>query len=707
MKAEATPGLPFHRERLLLVGRLALLAPVPLALNDSLAPPELLLYLALACVPLLLAARGRVVRVPDWALNLLGVLLLVGFYADLRMGTRSLLKATIHLLLATTLTKLVSVVRERDFATLLLLVTFLFVASVATSFHSTVLVYVAAFALVAWPVLVRWALFRDLAEARSEWERDPQARELPGLRPVAASLAVTFALAAPFFVLLPRIRTPYVRGQSAGQEIWTGFTESVDPGVSGRLKQSDEVVLRVEPDGNVPAEAFALDLRFRALAFATYEDRTWKKPRGPSRILRPDGRGRIPLGAPGADSTGSMLVDLAPLGSRYLPLPSGALALSLTGSATRLPGGAWVERDRLENVLVAVEPQRGFAYEVQTGPASPRDLLPPGPEDPTLVPLGSDRVAAFVREVAGGADPLSQPVQVARRLEAHLAGTFGYSLEIPLSGEKPVEEFLFTRREGHCEAFATAMALALREVGIPSRFVTGFAGAEPALWGRTFIVRGRNAHAWVEAWCGPELGWVTFDPTPAIGRPGLGESDLFSRLRNLGESVELVYDRWVLSFGQADQEDLADRVRSAVQSASLVARRLGKALSGSPLFLGGLAAAAAGLLLFLASGRLRRLLRLPSLGDPATTPGLATYRRMQRTLRRRGASLTASAAPGETVAAAARFGPEASRLSREIVRAYVRESFGGAASGEGERDRLGRLLRELGRALSAPPGPGP
>ena len=58
------------------------------------------------------------------------------------------------------------------------------------------------------------------------------------------------------------------------------------------------------------------------------------------------------------------------------------------------------------------------------------------------------------------------------------------------------------------------MALLLREVGVPTRFVTGFLGGEIGAFGRYVLVRGQNVHAWVEAWCGPSKGWLTFDPTP-------------------------------------------------------------------------------------------------------------------------------------------------------------------------------------------------
>ena len=105
------------------------------------------------------------------------------------------------------------------------------------------------------------------------------------------------------------------------------------------------------------------------------------------------------------------------------------------------------------------------------------------------------------------------------------------------------------------------MALLLRTVGIPSRFVTGFLGGEIGAFGRYVLVRGNNVHAWVEAWCGPAKGWVTFDPTPSAGQPRLERVPLSARLRQVTDGIEFFYDRFVLSFGQSDQAEMLRRLR--------------------------------------------------------------------------------------------------------------------------------------------------
>jgi len=102
--------------------------------------------------------------------------------------------------------------------------------------------------------------------------------------------------------------------------------------------------------------------------------------------------------------------------------------------------------------------------------------------------------------------------------------THGYHYErvpsAPLPDE-PLAAFLLVRHTGHCELFATSLALMLRSQGIPSRVVNGFFGG---IWnpvGRYWLVRHADAHAWVEAWL-PRVGWVSLDPTPAPVTPDAG-----------------------------------------------------------------------------------------------------------------------------------------------------------------------------------------
>ena len=125
------------------------------------------------------------------------------------------------------------------------------------------------------------------------------------------------------------------------------------------------------------------------------------------------------------------------------------------------------------------------------------------------------REAALLTQVAGEVELVGRPpAEVLARLRAHFA-TFRYTRY--LSGNRPsrtaLEEFLLTTRAGHCEYFATATALLLREAGIPARYAVGYAVHE---WSRVegrWIVRARDAHAWVLAWI--DGMWVQVDTTPS------------------------------------------------------------------------------------------------------------------------------------------------------------------------------------------------
>jgi hypothetical protein len=226
--------------------------------------------------------------------------------------------------------------------------------------------------------------------------------------------------------------------------------------------------------------------------------------------------------------------------------------------------------------------------------------------------------------------------------------------------------------------------------------VTGFAGGERGPFGSYYLVRGLDAHAWVEAWCGPGHGWIAFDPTPAAGRPGVTKVSILRSAGQLFENLEFLYGRYVLGFAQADQASLAQTVREGFEAASETARRIVRAIRAlagrswrhPALLLLGLAAAVTAAFLFR---------RLPWAGSGFGTRGLppasAAYRKLQRVLRRQGADLTPASAPSETLASAEALG--AGRISREIVGAYVAESFGGRLTPEAEATRLDGLLRAL------------
>src|SRR2546427_456505 len=129
------------------------------------------------------------------------------------------------------------------------------------------------------------------------------------------------------------------------------------------------------------------------------------------------------------------------------------------------------------------------------------------------LPDTSQRVAAFAREVTSAA---STPYGRARAIEQHLRRSYQYSLDVGTTvSADPVDDFLFTRKTGYCEHYATAMVVLLRTLGIPARLVTGFL---PGVWndfGNYYTIRQQDAHAWVEVYF-PRSGWVTFAPTPSV-----------------------------------------------------------------------------------------------------------------------------------------------------------------------------------------------
>jgi hypothetical protein len=144
-------------------------------------------------------------------------------------------------------------------------------------------------------------------------------------------------------------------------------------------------------------------------------------------------------------------------------------------------------------------------------------------------------------------------------IQQHLLENYRYSLESDTATlSYPLDEFLFTRKTGYCEHYATAMVVMLRTVGIPARLVTGFLATEWNEYGGYFTVRQRDAHAWVEVYF-PQSGWITMDPTPTINLTAA--TSRWESVRRLGESFQLQWDRLFVRYSAKDQLAVVHGVR--------------------------------------------------------------------------------------------------------------------------------------------------
>lgn len=179
----------------------------------------------------------------------------------------------------------------------------------------------------------------------------------------------------------------------------------------------------------------------------------------------------------------------------------------------------------------------------------------------TQFPPASPRVLAWLDLVLDG---LSEPLAQARKLEAWLRNKFTYELGAPeLNRLHPLEDFLLHQRQGHCERFASALALLLRMKGIPARVVVGYVPTCRNWSGTAYNIRFKDAHAWTEAYF-PDLGWVQLDATPRAAE----ETDRRG-LMDLFQDLDLAWSSYVVNFDGSTQYRLfAGAVKSFGEAAA-------------------------------------------------------------------------------------------------------------------------------------------
>lgn len=343
------------------------------------------------------------------------------------------------------------------------------------------------------------------------------------LKGVGRLLALGLPLALASFWLFPRLSTP-LWGVPERAVSTPGLSDSMEPGQWLDLMADDTPALRVQFFGAVPDP----DQRYwRGPVLTDFDGRRWTRDR--ARTQRPPAI--VDAGARGWDYQ----IDYEPTDRRQL------VALDLP---TRAPEGSTLDADMSllsDRTLSALS-----RWRLHSAPPQHFDSAPP----PYLrraalqLPAGfNPRTATLARQWRQEAG--SNDEAVVRRALQWITTDFSYTLDTPVAGRDPIDEFLFGYKAGFCEHFSSAFVVLMRNAGIPARVVTGFAGGTRNRVGDYWVVRRMDAHAWAEVWL-PQRGWVRVDPTAAVAPERILDT-LDDRL--LADAGNPLQQRW-LQLGQ-------------------------------------------------------------------------------------------------------------------------------------------------------------
>jgi len=505
-----------------------------------------------------LAVAGMVKIEPPPRLVAALAIAYIGFFPlDYRYISGTFLAATVHMVFFLAVLKLLTAKTARDFGYLKAIAGLELIAAAVLSEGLSFLAYLSVFVLFAIATFSSGEV-RRAAGAQVVVSRGGLKAFSRRLGVVSACLfgGILFMTVCLFFVLPRTARAAFERFAPARYRL-TGFSNNVTLGEIGRIKQSSAPVMHVR---SYQGEGF-LPVKWRGAALAEFDGKRWFNPPGAEQAIQVEGGQVVVRSATEGASRGPNLiyqVHLEPLIADTLFFAGTVETIKIDVRYLRYSrGGGFHVSPRYGN--------RGLNYSAygflpnEWAPGRYSAQLPQGIQREYLtLPQTDPRILELAQQMTAGAETRAQK---ARAIEAHLRQDYGYTLEL-LS--KPVDDplayFLFVRKKGHCEYFASSMAVMLRTLGIPSRVVTGFqSGVYNPMTGWQ-VIRASDAHSWVEAWI-EGRGWTTFDPTP-FDTSG-GEQGLMSRLALLSDAASQVLNDWVMNYDQDHQAELLARAQDA------------------------------------------------------------------------------------------------------------------------------------------------
>jgi transglutaminase-like putative cysteine protease len=367
---------------------------------------------------------------------------------------------------------------------------------------------------------------------------------------IRQSLGLSLLLVASSVVIFPILPRTQTGLQMFGTPTQTGYTEGVriENWHTFDTRQTGSVILRLYPpsDTDLMTEIYLGLLRGRVLD--QFDGKEWKAADNRRLGIRPSLK---------ANKSKAIVVDgvREPIRSDVMPVPYGTSEVSVSFgtykvAASRSSMSEWVG-------LGSTNRRTEFSFEVH-----PNDLTylrdfreidrPLAIHSKVPAEVATDAMKREAAKIFAGTKTTNDKIQRVMAYFANSRFTVGESGEELQSTQNPnlrklsgLEEFLFVRRAGHCEWFASAAAVLLRLDGAPTRMIAGFRLGKAQVGG-VLTVRNSDAHAWIEVWH-PERGWVPLDPTPR-----LVSSSPFEFFSDAYDLVSAYWFKYVVSYDMGD-----------------------------------------------------------------------------------------------------------------------------------------------------------
>lgn len=657
---------------------------LPLAFLPAVFRPGVLAAAACLAAGAVLDGAGATRRGWDrWAGGLLVVAALAAL-GDFLLASRDVLATFSLFVLAVQGVKFVLPKRARDGWQLCAISFVEFLTSAASTSGMHFAAYL--FLYIGLSAGAMWSL---QAEAAAEAGEFPpirfRARTAAGI--LLLSAVACFLCSALLFAVTPRVgfgRLARRLGRPAGV---TGFSGTISLRDVTTVKADRSVVARVEfpaLDQRLSPQALYL----RGATFARFDG--WRWMRGGARPARVPRLGIAHVLAPPPAGAALSTADITLESMEHSAVFVYGAPVSIEGTVGDLV------TDGRGNYSFALPDAATVRYRLQFAGdgAGSTEALPAGGEDLGL-PEGWDDVRSLAARLTAGA---ASDGEKARRIREHFARGFRYTLRNPASSAR---EFLFVKKAGYCEHYATGLCLLLRAAGIPARIAAGYVGGEWSAVGQYLIVRQSDAHAWTEAWI--DGAWRTLDATPQFGE----NSPFFARTGMIGIYLDWARQRWnkyVVSYSLRMQGEAVIDGWSAARRARAWASRPAAWAPGGGLRKAAWSIAAGGIAawMFLLLRRRRAALGPAASPDSGGHPLLPRpYARLVRRLAARGHRRSPGTPLSHMVRSAAALRPDLEPAAVRFLALYHRDRFGPFPLSPAESREAARLAARLRREAPA------